>query len=185
VGRPHLRRLGLAAIVVVFALAGAWAAPRIVGPGTYRTTVADVQLRVGVSTPADRGLNLYVPLADWGLRSRVIGAPVRVSAEPRRINRDGVVRIVTAGGTGYIGLLRSELDAALRAAAVRFGLVSLAGALAGGLVAVLAWHALGVRRWRLLLAPAGALALTLVVGGGLAAWGASSFDASRLERPEY
>jgi predicted phosphodiesterase len=180
------RRAGLALIAAVCGLAGAWAAPRVVGPGTYGTTVAEVQLRLAVSTPGQRGMNLYVPLADWGLRAEVFDAPVRVGLEPRRINRVGVVGIVSSGGRGAVSELRSQLDGSLRSAVLRFTLISLAGALAGGLLALLIWHGLGIRgRRRLLLAPAGAAGLTVLLIGVLGGWTAVSYDATKLERPSF
>ncbi len=181
----RLRTPALILTVVVCALAGAWTGPRLAGPGVYATTVADVQLRFGVTTPGRRGLDLYVPLADWGLRSAVTGAPVRVRAEPRRINRPGVVRTVSDRDAGTVHALRAELDDALRAALLRHALFALAGALCGGLLAALIWHAAGGRGRRLALAPAGAVGLVLVLGGGLAAWGALTFDGKQLDQPNY
>src|SRR3712207_5856052 len=96
--RRLVRRGGLALIVLLCALGGAWVAPRITGPAVHATSVADVQLQLRVSPPSQRGVSLYVPLADWGLRAAVFDAPVQVRAEPRRINRVGVVRVVSTGG---------------------------------------------------------------------------------------
>jgi predicted phosphodiesterase len=180
-----LRRLGLAAILIVCTFACAWAAPRVLGPRTYATSVADVQLELGLSSPSRRGLDLYVPLADWGLRARLVGAPVRVQAEPRRINRPGVVGIVADGGPGAVADLRGEIDSALRTAAIRFALASVLGGLAGGLLALLIWSALGMRGRRLLVAPAGALLASVLAVGGLTLWSTTTFDAGRLERPEF
>jgi predicted phosphodiesterase len=59
------------------------------------------------------------------------------------------------------------------------------GAFAGGALALLLWHLLGVRGRRLALAPAGALGLVVVVLGGLGIWSASTWDPARLERPDY
>ena len=81
------RRIVLSLIVVVCALAGAWAAPRLAGPVTYGTDLAALRFQLAVSAPAGRGVSLFVPVADWGLRAPVFGAPVRVSIEPRAIDR--------------------------------------------------------------------------------------------------
>ncbi len=179
---PYPRRLALLLVLLVCTVAAAWALPRVVGPRDYATSVADVQVRMSVTTPGRRGVNLYVPLADWGLRATVTGAPVRVALEPRRVNRAGVVRAVS--GRTVAGL-RSEVDDALRSAARRFFLLSVGGGLLGALVALLVWHLLGVRGRGLLLAPVAGLLGTAAVVGGLIAWTAISFDATRLERPEY
>src|SRR4051812_34852375 len=151
-------------MAVLCALTGAWAGPRLAGPATYSTAVADVQLRYGITTPAHRGVDVYVPLADWGLRAAVTGAPVRVRVEPRRINRAGVVRTVTESRAATVRALRHDLDGALRAALIRQVLLALAGALAGGLIAALIWYAAGVRgRRRLAAAPGMAVGLVAVL----------------------
>jgi len=175
----------LSLVVVVCALAGAWAAPRLAGPASYETDVGSLRFQLAVSEPAERGLSLFVPIANWGLRAPVIDAPVKVSVEPRAINRAGVARAVTGGGGAEIALLRQELDRALRKLLVRTLLLMLAGALVGGGLAALAWYALGVRGRRLLIAPGAAVGLAVVLLGGLAAWSALTWDPVRLERPDY
>jgi predicted phosphodiesterase len=179
------RRAVLTLVVVVCALVGAWAAPRIVGPASYDTDVATLRFQLAVSEPSERGLSLFVPIANWGLRAPVVDAPVKVSVEPRAINRDGVARAVTGGGGAEIALLRQELDRALRKLLVRTALLMLAGALVGGGLAALAWYALGVRGRRLLIAPGAAVGLVAVLLGGLGAWSALTWDPARLERPDY
>ena len=126
-----------------------------------------------------------MPIANWGLRAPVIGAPVKLSVEPRAVDRDAVARAVTGGGDAEVALLRQDLDRALRRLVVRTLLVMLAGALVGGLLAAVLWHALGVRGRRLAIAPAAAVVGVAVILGGLGAWAALSWDPARLERPDY
>ena len=161
--RPVRRRVLLSLVVAVCGLAGAWAAPRVAGPATYPTDVATLRFQLALSSPAERGLNVFVPLANWGLRAAVIGAPVKLSVEPRAIDREGVVRRL----------------------ALRTALLLLAGALAGGLLAGLAWHVLGVRGRALLVAPAASLGLVVVIAGALAGWATATWKPERLERPTY
>ena len=149
----------------------------------YATDVADVELRFALASPSQRGVNLYVPLADWGLRAQVVDAPVQILAEPRRINRRGVVALVA--GSGEVRALRGQIDDAIGDALRRWALLALVGGLLGGFVALLGWHVLGVRGRALALAPAGGLATAVVAVGGLLAWSAISYDASALERPSY
>ena len=156
--------------MVVCALAGAWAAPRIVGPASYDTDVATLRLQLAVSPPSERGVSLFVPIADWGLRAPVVGAPVKVSVEPRAIDRDGVARAVTGSGAAEIALLRQDLDRALRQLLVRTLLIMLAGALAGGLLARWCGTRSACAGRRLLLAPAAAVGLVAVVLGALGRW---------------
>lgn len=173
----------LAAVCIAFSLTCAWAAPRLTDPAVYPTEVADVEIRFALASPSHRGVNLYVPLADWGLRAPVVEAPVQVLAEPRRINRRGVVSLVTRGGD--VKRLRGQLDDAVGDALRRWLALSLLGGAVGGLLALLGWHALGVRGRTLALAPAGGLGITLIVAGGLIGWSAASYDADALERPSY
>lgn len=182
---PRLRRLLLASVVLAAAVAGAWTGVRVAGPATYATELGDVRVGAGVSAPGRRGIEVYVPLADWGLRARVTSAPVRLRLEPRRLDRAGLVRSVTGGGREELRALRGQLAGALEAASLRAALLALAGTLAGGLLAALAWHALGVRGRQLWLAPASSLAAGVVAVGALAAWAAATWDADRLERPTY
>lgn len=175
----------LSLIVAVCGLAGAWAAPRVTGPVTYDTDLAALQFQLAVSPPDERGVNLFVPVANWGLRAPVFGAPVKVSVEPRAINREAVVRTVTGSGAAEVALLREDIDRTLRRLVIRTTLATLTGALAGGLLAALLWHALGVRGRRLLLAPAAALGLVVVILGGLGGWAAATWSPEHLERPSY
>src|SRR5687768_18342678 len=92
------RRAVLSLLVIVCALAGAWAAPRLAGPASYQTDVASLRFQLAISTPSERGVSLYVPIANWGLRAPVFAAPMQVSIEPRAVDRDGVARAVTGNG---------------------------------------------------------------------------------------
>jgi predicted phosphodiesterase len=181
-----VRRALLIGIVVLLSLAGAMTGLRLAGPATYNTKLGVIQVKAGLSVPSRRGLEVYVPLADWGLRAQVTGAPIRFSAEPRGINRAGVARTINATDPeAVIKPLRREIDHAFTSAALRAGGFLLAGALAGGLIALLLWHLLGVRGRRLALAPAGAVGLAALLTGGLIAWASISWKPERLERPRY
>jgi len=179
------RRFLLGLLVAVCALFGAWAAPRLAGPVTYGTDVGALRFQLAASAPGERGVSLFVPVADWGLRAPVIGAPVKLSVEPRAVDRDAVARAVSGGGDAEVALLRQDLEHALRRLAVRTVLLMLGGALAGGLLAALLWYVAGVRGRRLLLAPAAAVGLVAVALGGLGVWAATTWDPARLERPDY
>jgi hypothetical protein len=185
VPRSPLRALVLITVLAACTIGGGWAALRIAGPTTTTTVVGDVRIEAGPASRTHRGVELYVPLADWGLRARVTKAPLLVTLEPRRLDRSGLVDVVSERGSDTAPALRRQLDRAVRRAVRRAVVLSLVGAVAGGLLAALIWHALGMPRRRLVLAPVGALLIALVLGGGVAAWATATWDAQRLERPEY
>ncbi len=180
-----LRRLLLLLVLVACTLAGAWAGLRIAGPASVATDVGDVRVAYAPALPGERGVGVYVPLADWGLRARVTAAPVQARLEPRRIDRAGVVRVASEPSAASVRTLRRQLSDGLGAAAIRSGVAILLGALGGGIVAALLMHLAGSRGRRLLLVPVGGVVLAVVLGGGTAAWAAATWDPERLERPAY
>ena len=77
--RPWL----LAAIAVVAGVLGGLIGLRLAGPHVDETDLGSVRARVALSGFQRSGIEVYVPLADWGVRARVFKAPVRIELEPR------------------------------------------------------------------------------------------------------
>jgi predicted phosphodiesterase len=171
-------------LCVVCGLLGGWLGSQLTGPSTHTTTLGEISVKVEISSPASRGLDLYVPLADWGLRASVFSAPVRVQLEPRRVDRDALVGVV-AGDDVTLRRAKAQLGSAIRTEALKTFAGALAGALIGGLLALLVWERRGIRGRRLVLAPVTATAAVAVACLVLGGWSAVSFSGDRLDRPTY
>ena len=184
--RSRARRLGgraaLGLGVLALAVAGILLGLRVSGPTEHATPLGDVTLEVG---PALRGeIDVYVPIADWGVRVHAFRGPVRLRGEIRSLNRSGVLRAAT-GDTAIVERARAAVDAAAARALVRAGLFALGGALVGGLVGALALLALRrtVRRAGGAAAVTVLLAALVVAVSGLVA--RTTFDAGAFERPSF
>lgn len=178
------RRAALCAVTVLCALAGMLAGVKFAGPATYDTELGQVQVQLSAQLPTRGGLDLYVPLADWGLRAHVISAPVLISAEPRKLRRDRLVDAV-AGDSDLLHRQRSQLTSVATRVAVRGVLAALGGALIGGLLALLVCERLGVRGRRLALVPAGSVAVALTVCATVGVWAWATWTPDRLQQPVF
>ncbi len=185
------RRAALAAALACCTAAGAAAGLKAAGPMSVRTAVADVSVEVQAPAfGARRGVEVYVPLADWGAVARITDVPARARVEVRRLDRSAILRAVSGGppgtsGAALLAQVKSQLASGIRAAAVRAAAWMIAGAVIGGLLAMLIWERLGVRGRRLALAPGLAAVASLAVIAAAGAWAALSYDPSRLAQPSF
>jgi predicted phosphodiesterase len=168
------RRLRAAAALLATAAAAALGVVGVLAAFHQDRRLEVATVRLSVHPGGDRGLALYVPLVDWGVRFRVVRLPAQLRLDVRAIDRAAVGRIARDERVD-VQQLRTQVRDAV--AAYLRTLVALA--LAGGLVlAVLV--ALAVRsragprvRWLLAcggvtaLACAGAVALLLPPRGAL------------------
>lgn len=137
-----------------------------------RLDVATV--RLSVQPGADRGLALYVPLVDWGVRFPVVRLPAQLRLDVRAIDRAAVGRIARDEGVD-VRALRAQVRDAVAAYLRTLILLALAGGLLlAALVALAVRSREGPRvRWLLAcggasaLACAGAVALLLPPRGAL------------------
>jgi predicted phosphodiesterase len=163
------RRLRLAlriAVCVGLGLAGSAVAVAAAGPTQGQTALgsASADLRPSFG----RGLvDAYVPLVDWGIRSRRYPAPVDLYLEVRGLDRDSVVGALRSGESAERQLRQVSADT--REIVQREVWSSVAWALVGGAVggllggAVLA--AFGRRRWLGFGAATGLAAAALAAAG--------------------
>jgi hypothetical protein len=165
------------------AIAGLYLGVRLASPGEYRTPLGRVSVRVTIAAHGE--VTAYVPLADWGVRTRPFSAPVDVHIEPRTLDRDAALR--AAQGERTL-LSRSEDDlgdavnrAVLRA--VRFGLG--ATAIVAGLLALALLARRERRRVVLVGVPALVVAVAVIACAVTYARAAATFDPAALERPTY
>src|SRR5918998_5511976 len=137
---PAGRLLRAAAVVLaaaVMAVAGLAVGVRLAGADEHQTALGGVQMSVEPSR--DGHIDVFIPLADWGVRANAFSGPVKLNVEPRALDRPALVRVV-AGNSELIEGTESDLRRAAEATFLRalvWGMVATAvGAiLVGGLLA--------------------------------------------------
>jgi len=71
------------------ALGGLWLGLRLSTPGTYGSALGTASFEV---KPYEHGgLEVFIPLTDWGLRAHAFSAPIKLHVEPRVLNRQALV----------------------------------------------------------------------------------------------
>ena len=177
------RWAGAVAAVVVLALAGVALGIRAAGSHVHETELGDVRLEVD---PAWSGeVDVYIPIADWGLRAGAFSGPVRLKAEARSVDRRAVLR-AAGGNPESLERARNQLDDVAASALIRAALFGTAGAAVVGLFAAFALVALRRAGWRL----AAALGAAVLVVGAAAVVASvlsvrSTFDPEAFERPRF
>jgi hypothetical protein len=181
--RQRLVRAAPAATAAAVAVAGLLAGVRLAGPMEHRTPLGDV--RVQVVPALDGQVDGFIPLADWGVRADAFDAPIRISVEPRGVDRPALLRAVD-GDRRVIAAAEADLAAAGRRSLLR---ALACGILATVLLAAFASCGLaagGRRERRLLLGlPAAAAALATGLGAG-ALWQVErSFRLEAFQHPTF
>jgi predicted phosphodiesterase len=170
-------------LCLALALAGLWLGVRLATPGEYETPLGRVSVGVSVSTHGE--VAAYVPLADWGVRTRPFSAPVDIRVEPRTLERDAALR-AARGDRQLLGSAEEDLRDAVISAVLRSVRFGLGGAAAAALLLGLVLLARRIRRRTLLLgAPALVLVLAGLACGAVFLRAAATFDERALERPTY
>jgi predicted phosphodiesterase len=179
-----LLRVGLAFLLVVGALAGAFVSLRADSPSIDRFALGTVAVRV---TPAKQGeIDAYAPLVDWGARVRPFRSPLEVRLEFRALDRKATLASLRSGDAAVrnVTAARRDLDAVVRSGMRRAALVGGLGALAGGLLAgALAGAVMRRRSWLAHGAFAGAAVSIAAIGA--AALDLSHADARAFREPVF
>ena len=176
------RRLAVAAACLVVALAGCLLGMRIAGDTVHETALGKVALTVEPSLPGR--VDVFIPLADWGIRARAFDAPIEIEVVARSAERSALLR--AAGGDRRVLADAADdaeqaADAALRRVVLWCTLTALALA---ALLALAVGARLGTPRMRGALV-ALTTALAAALSGG-AAWAAgATFDAAAFEQPDF
>jgi hypothetical protein len=154
----------------------------LAGSATHDTALGEVAIELSPSLPGR--VDLYIPLADWGVRARAIDAPLELAAEPRTLNRQALVRVVD-GDRDVLERARGDLETAATAALARALLYAIVASAAVALLVLLAARALWPlerRRAMQLAAISFGVAVLVCVGGVLAT--RATFDADEFDHPE-
>src|SRR4051794_25276240 len=128
-------RRALSLVVVLIAtLAGGY----LVLAGYHQSRTLSVgEIRLSMS-PGHRGaLDVYVPLVDWGARFEAIRAPIRLRVDLQTVDRQ-VASSLAQGGTLDVEVVRGEAREALKGYLTRLIGLTVAGALALGLLVAFA-----------------------------------------------
>jgi predicted phosphodiesterase len=175
-------RLAIAAGCVCIAVAGSALGMRVAGAGVHDTALGEVSLTVEPAVPGR--VDVFIPLANWGIRSGAIDAPLAVNAQARSIERSALLR-AAGGERDVLDAARSDVRDAAESALLRAVLWAVLGTLAVAIVlALAAGERLGTVRRRALLG-AGCVATAFGLTGGSALLAALTFDASSFDQPEF
>jgi predicted phosphodiesterase len=180
---PAARWLGAGVACIVLALGGLWLGFRLSTPVTYGSALGTASFQLRLSPHG--GVEVFIPLADWGLRAHPFSAPVTLHVEPRALDRQAV--IAAAQGHGAV-LKRAARD--LTADGRRAMERGLRYLLVGVLLAALAgWGLLRIyhcRDRRLLVGiPAGTVLVAMLLVGGTVWRVATTWRSDAFSRPTY
>jgi predicted phosphodiesterase len=163
---PRLRLFLQVAVCAALGLAGAAVGVAAAGPTEGETALGTA--RADLQPSLWQGVvDAYVPIVDWGIRSKPYPAPVDLDLEVRGLDRDSVVGALRSGDSAESQVRQARADA--REIVKREVWSSVGWALAGGTVggllggAILA--AFGRRRWLSAGAAVGLAASALAAGG--------------------
>jgi predicted phosphodiesterase len=173
----------LALVCALLAFLGSIVALRAASPESREVTLGTVDVKVA---PARRGgVDVYVPVVDWGLRAKPYRGPVAVELEFRSLDREAALSAVRSDGTAHasLGALQAELRDAVTDSLRRAALLAVLGGVVGALLGGAVIAALGRRRW-LYLGPLTGLAVSMAAAS-LAAVDLGRFDYSALREPTF
>ena len=174
------RLLAAAALTLACSVAGMLIALAAAGPYQKDTSLGQLEARASFSLSP--GVDVYIPLADWGISFPVWKVPVSVHIEPRSLNRKAIAKVV-GGDVSSLSRARRQVEEATVGALTRFLVFALLGWLGGaGFACSLLYAFRFPLAWR---AAAGAMFCASVFLGFLIAWGAVSLRPAGLAEPVY
>lgn len=176
--RPILRWAAIVLAGLVITIGGSVLGLRLSSPVITETAAGRVSIEVTPSTSGE--VEAFIPLADWGVRSDVFKAPIKVRAELESVNRMALLRL-SEGNTELLSTTEAQLKDAAREAVVEAVLLAAATVAVLLVLATLLWRGL-TPRWSLL---ATGLLITLVTYGALGLSGKSDLESGALNNTTY
>jgi len=181
--RRALLALSVLAGCAALAVGGLWLGFRLSTPGIYGSALGTASFQLEAS--ARGGVEVFIPLADWGLRAHAFSAPLKLHVEARVLNRQALI----AAAQGDRGVLRSTakaLTADGRRAIDRTARFLLLGVLIAALVGWALLRIYHCRNRRLLVAvPLGTLLVASMVGGTVLWRVSATWNSDALNHPTY
>ena len=167
-------------LCLAFGLAGAGAAVSAVGPTSGETALGTASVDARPALGRGR-IDVYVPIVDWGVRSRPYGAPVGLDLEVRALDRGSIMGALrsAADADRELGRVRTDVGTIVRRELRRSLVIALAGGALGGLFAGALLAAFGRRRWLVTGTACGLAAAAVVTGVSAATISGLGEDAFR------
>jgi predicted phosphodiesterase len=155
---------------------------RYASESTHETALGDVAIAVAPAIPGR--VDVYIPLADWGIRARAIDSPLEIAAEPRTLDRQALIRAVD-GDRAVLREARDDLRSAAGSALIRGLLYALAASIALAVLLLLVLRSAYPLSWRDLLQLGGVcIAVAVLVSVGSIVATRATFDARAFDDPE-
>lgn len=181
----HRAFVALALIVscTALALGGLWLGLRLSTPGTYGSALGTASFQV--KTSEHGGLEVFIPLTDWGVRAHAFSAPIRLHVEPRVLNRQALVA-AAQGNSALLTQTSKDLGRDGRLALERAARFLLLGTL---IAAAFGWALLRIyhcsNRRLLIAVPVCTVLIGLMVGGSVLWRVGATWNTDALSHPTY
>lgn len=177
-----LRRVGIALAAIAVAIGGCALGMRLAGSSIHDTALGEVALDVEPSVPGR--VDVFIPLANWGIRSRPFDAPLTLNVSARSVERQALLR-AAGGDRGVLDTTRADAEEAVEDALLRAVVWSAVATLfLAATLALVAGPRLGTRRRRIILTVA-CTAVAAALSGGSAWLTGRTFDASAFDQPDF
>lgn len=176
----RLKLLGIF-LTALLAVLGVWVGSQLAGSHSEQTALGRVESQARINF-RDPGVDVFVPLANWGIRFHTWKLPFQIALEPRSLDRGALPRLA-AGDKDLLRAARAEVQGAALAAARRSVIGGLLGALAGVMLAALCMFALRAPwAWKVIPIGAGLVVASTII---VALAGVKAFDSESLSSPDY
>jgi Calcineurin-like phosphoesterase superfamily domain len=181
-------RRGLAALALilsctVLAVGGLWLGLRLSTPGTYGSALGTASFQV--ETAGHGGVEVFIPLTDWGLRAHAFSAPIKLHVEPRALNRQALIA-AAQGNSALLTETAKDLGRDGRLALGRAARFLLLGTL---IAAAVGWALLRIyhcsNRKLLIAVPVGTMLIALMIGGSVLWRVGATWNTDALSHPTY
>ncbi|HEY1510300.1 MAG TPA: metallophosphoesterase family protein [Solirubrobacteraceae bacterium] len=181
--RRALAALGLILSCTALAIGGLWLGLRLSTPGTYGSALGSASFQV--ETAGHGGVEVFIPLTDWGLRAHAFSAPIKLHVEPRVLNRQALIA-AAQGNSALLTETAKDLSHDGRLALGRAARFLLLGTL---IAAALGWALLRIyhcsNRKLLIAVPVCTMLISLMIGGTVLWRVGATWNTEALAHPTY
>ncbi len=176
--RPIFRWAAIVLAGLAIAVGGSVLGLRLSSPVLTETAAGRVSIDVTPSTSGE--VEAFIPLADWGVRSDVFTAPIKVRAELESVNRAALLKLAE-GDTALLAATEQQLKDGARKAVILAVVWAVATVLLLLGLATVIWRGLSPR-WSLL---AVGVLITVVAYGAMGLRARSDLESGALNNTTY